>query len=167
MPFALGPSLNIRLMPRISLETGVTFYRLGRQENTSSFLYPENSLTLLSSFTRGRALEIPILGKFYFRGESKGWRPFITAGVAVRRSSLTSSFATSVISGNPLGPAAGASQVTRKTVFWDADPSAGAGIDFKAGRIHFEPQVRYSYWDAGNNSLIRKNQAFFLLGIRF
>ena len=54
-----------------------------------------------------------------------------------------------------------------KTVKWNADPTAAAGVDFRVGRIHIEPEIRYSYWGAGKHTLVDKNQVQFLFGIRF
>ena len=66
MPFVLGPTVNVRLFSRLSLETGVLFHRMGQQSNTGVFLYPENAVTLLSGTERGRAIELPLLAKYYF-----------------------------------------------------------------------------------------------------
>jgi hypothetical protein len=40
-------------------------------------------------------------------------------------------------------------------------------VDAGVGRMHIEPEVRYSYWNAGKTDVVRKNQVNFLLGIRF
>ncbi|PWU01813.1 MAG: hypothetical protein C5B51_22090 [Terriglobia bacterium] len=167
MPFALGPTVDIGIFSRLSLETGVMFYRLGRQSNLGVFTYPENSITLLSGTTHGRALEIPVLGKFYMRGQRSNFRPFVTGGLAIRRTSLDADYGASILSGASTGTFVAGPPQSRTTIKWNADPSAGAGVDFKAGRFHLEPQVHYSYWGAGKNSLIRKNQVQFLLGFRF
>src|ERR1041384_3491631 len=144
LPFAIGPTVELRIFSRVSLESGVLFYRLGRESNFGVFQYPENSVTILSGATRGHALEIPVLAKFYFRAEQKRWRPFVTAGVAVRRPFPESNYGTSILSGTQSVSGIANPPFHSETTRWNADPSAGAGVDFKAGRFHLEPQVRYS-----------------------
>jgi hypothetical protein len=166
MPFAIGPTVNVRIFSRFSLETGVLFHRMGQQLNTGVFQYPENAVTLTSSTERGRALELPFLAKYHFLSEHRTWRPFVTAGPTVRRTSLDASYSASILSGVhqvTLAP----QLLSRSTVKWTVDPAVGAGVDFRAGRFHLEPEVRYSYWGAGKNSAVRKNQVDFLLGFRF
>jgi hypothetical protein len=71
------------------------------------------------------------------------------------------------LSGASLG-AIGVQPIPRNdAVHWNVDPTFGAGIDFKTGRFHLEPEVRYSYWGAGKNSAVRKNQVGVQLGFRF
>jgi hypothetical protein len=165
-PFALGFTTDVRISSRFSFETGVLAHRLGNDQGTGVFPYPENSLTLLSSSQRGRALEIPLLAKYHLRTEKSTWRPFLSAGPTVRRTSLDSTFSSTILSGTDLTALPGQPILNRSTAKWNLDPALGAGIDFKAGRFHIEPQVRYSYWSAGKTSDVRKNQVDFLLGFR-
>ena len=166
MPFVLGPIVNVRISSRISVETGVLFHRLGQQMNTSAFQYPENAVTINYSTERGRAIELPFLAKVYLLGERRTWRPFVAAGPSVRRTSLEANNLFTVLSSSPLVGSAPQSLNT-KTVKWNVDPVIGTGIDFRTGRFHLEPEVRYSYWGSGKNSAVRKNQVEFLLGFRF
>jgi hypothetical protein len=124
-------------------------------------------VTLVSSTERGRALELPFLAKYHLLREHHTWRPFVTAGPTVRRTSLDASHYASILSGVSLGTVAAQPPLRTNTVKWNVDPAVGAGVDFKTGRFHLEPEVRYSYWDAGKNSVVRKNQVDFLLGFRF
>jgi hypothetical protein len=167
LPFFLGPTVNVRIHSWLSIETGMIFHRIGQRAGTGAFLFPENALTLVSSTERGRALEFPILAKLHLRAARHTWRPFLTAGPAIRRTSIDSSFASTILSGaqlSGLGPQPGGN---RKTVNWSVDPSVAAGVDVKVGRYHLEPQVQYSYWGAGKNLPVRKNQVGFLVGFRF
>jgi len=165
IPFVLGPTLNVRIFPRLSLETGILFHSMGQQSNTGLFLYPENAVTLSSGTERATAVEAPLLAKYHFLDDRRTWRPFITAGPSVRRTSFSSRYISSVLSGAPLG--AIPQLLNSKTVKYNVDPVFGAGVNFKSGRFHFEPEVRYSYWGAGKNSAIRKNQVDYLFGLRF
>ena len=166
MPFVIGPTVNVRIFSRLSLETGVLFHRMGQKLNTGVFQYPENAVTLTSSAERGRALELPFLAKYHFLSEDRTWRPFVTAGPTVRRTSLDESRSASILSGPQLVTFA-PQLSSAKTAKWTVDPAVGAGVDFKVGRFHLEPEVRYSYWGAGKNSAVRKNQVDLLLGFRF
>jgi hypothetical protein len=167
MPLVLGPTVNLRISSRFSVETGVLFHRMGRQLNTGIFQYPENTLTFVSSTERGRALELPMLLRYHLLGEHRTWRPFITAGPAVRRTSIDALHTSTVLSGLSLSDFTATPRVNTNLVKWNVDPAFGAGVDLKAGRFHLEPEVRYSYWGAGKNSAVRKNQVDFLLGFRF
>ena len=165
-PFVLGPSVNIRVFSGLSLETGVLYHRLGRGSDNFTFLYPENSVTLGFETWRGSALEVPVLARYRFLSERAAWRPFLSAGPTVRRTSITTTWANSVISGSPLGNNS-AGVLKTKTTQWNVDPTTGVGVDFRMGRIHVEPEARYSYWGAGKTGRVRKNQVNFLLGFRF
>jgi hypothetical protein len=167
MPFVLGPIVDVRISAGFSLETGVLFHRLGDQFNNAAYLYPQNSLTLTFDEVRTHAVEVPLLVKYHFLSEHRNWRPFVTAGPTIRATSLKSSYNASILSGMSTLTFLAQPGLNTKTLKWNVDPAVGAGVDFKTGRFHLEPSVQYSYWGAGKNSVIRKNQVEFLLGFRF
>ena len=113
------------------------------------------------------SVEIPVLAKYRFLGARRNWRPFLSAGPVIRRTSVETRMNSSVLGANPAVGAPPLFNVNRESVSWNADPAISAGMDFRAGRFHLEPEVRYSYWGAGKHDPIRKNQVNFLLGIRF
>ena len=164
IPFAVGPTIGLRLSSSLSLETGLLYNRLGKSTDNGVFLFPTESVTLLNERWRGNAIEVPLLLKYYFLNPGRTWRPFLAGGPALRRTSLELSRQTSILSPNPLILA---TDNQSNSVHWNLDPEAAAGVSFRAGRAHIEPQVRYSYWGAGKNSVIRKNQVSFLFGLRF
>jgi hypothetical protein len=166
MPFVLGPSVDIRRSAWLSLETGVLYNRIGRSSTNAAFLYPENAVTLDNVTLHGSALEVPILAKFRFRGEGSGWRPFLTAGPTVRRTSITTEATGSVI-GSGTEITNFSPGFTAKTVRWNVDPTIGVGMSLRTGRFHIEPEVRYSHWGAGKNGPVRQNQVSYLFGFRF
>lgn len=166
-PFALGFTTDVRISSRLSFETGVLAHRMGQQLTHGVFLYPENAVTLTSGTQRANAFEVPFLAKYHLRGENNTWRPFLTAGPTVRRTSLQDTSSATILSGTNLVPLGAPPILSRTTVNWNLDPALGAGVDFRAGRFHLEPQARYSYWGAGKNTSVRKNQVDFLLGFRF
>jgi hypothetical protein len=167
MPFVLGPTVNVRVYSQLSIETGVLFHRLGQDANTGGFQYPANSFTLVFSSQSARAVEIPILAKFHVLGERHAWRPFVTLGPTIRRTSFDSHYSSTIFSGVSLTTASVNAGPNLNRVDWRVDPAAGVGVDFKAGRFHLDPEVRYSYWGAGADLPVRKSQVEFLLGFRF
>jgi hypothetical protein len=167
VPFAAGATVGLHIISGLSLESGVLYTRLGSGNRQGTFLYPENSVTTTFESWHARAVEVPFLAKYRFRGEEARWRPFVTAGPTVRHTSLNSQFFTSVLSGTPLNGNFG-NVLKTETFGWNVDPAAGLGVDFRAGRFHLEPEARYSYWGAGtDNGRIRKNQVTLMLGFRF
>ena len=167
MPFVLGPTADVRLFSGLSLSTGVLFSRAGRLFRNSFFTYREDAFALNYNKSQSHATEVPLLAKYRFLDERRGWRPFLSAGATIRRTSIETSAVTSVVGGNPVSGFALLPVLDSKTVSWNADPTAGVGVDFRSGRFHLEPEIRYSYWGAGKHTLVRKNQVHFLLGFRF
>ena len=164
MPFVLGPTLTVRLFSSLSLESGLLFYRLGEARENYAFRYPENSVTTGSNQWRGLTIEIPFLLKHRFLSEGRVWQPFVSAGPTIRRTSMDFTGLRSTLSGSQLDSPSVIEPVTKgASTNWNVDPAAAAGISFRAGRFRLEPEVRYSYWGAGKNTLVRKNQVHFLL----
>jgi hypothetical protein len=165
IPFVAGPSVDVRIVKGLAFETGFLYQRLGGGYDNFTFLGPANAITFGSQTVRGSALEIPFLAKYRFLSERRRWRPFLLAGPSVRRTSIkTSSFQISTVSGSSGGTS---SALNTKSTQWNVDPSVGVGMDARVGRAHIEPEVRYSYWNAGKMDAVRKNQVNFLVGLRF
>jgi hypothetical protein len=164
VPFVVGPTVDVRIVKGLSFETGFLYQRLGAGYDNFTFFGPANAITFGSDTVRGSALELPFLAKYRFLNEQRRWRPFLLAGPSVRRTSIqTSSVQTSTVSGSS---GSVGSAVNSKSTQWNVDPSIGAGVDARVGRAHIEPEVRYSYWNAGKTEMIRKNQVNLLVGLR-
>jgi len=166
MPFSIGPTLEMRLFRDLSLASGVTFSRAGRRSDRLVAGVPEDGFVIRDVSSRSRAIEIPLLAKYRVLDEDRTWRPFVTAGATIRRTTIETTTLSSILSGAPIT----GNPVPREnseTVKWNPDPTVGIGVDVRAGRFHLEPEVRYSYWGAGKHTLVRKNQVQFLLGFRF
>ena len=170
MPFVLGPTVTVRLLSHLSLESGVMFTRMGQANFNSVFANPANTFTQTSSSYKGHATEVPVLAKLYALPEERTWRPFLIVGPTVRHTSVDRRSSASILSGTgmftvlPSTSSFFASNRTRTQV----DPVAGVGVDLKAGRFHLEPEARYSFWRVGQDIYpVRKNQVDFLLGFRF
>lgn len=151
--------MSVGFSSNLSLETGVLFHRLGAAQR--HFAFPSNDGTLVrgSDEWKARAIELPFLLKYRFLDRTRTWRPFLSAGPTVRRTNID-------YFGFRLGEAEAPLRGS-ETVKWKIDPAAGAGVSFRSGRVHIEPEVRYSYWGAGKHQVVRQNQVHFLFGLRF
>jgi len=166
IPFVVGPTIDFRIDPRLSIESGVLFDRLGQQNGTLAFTNQDNSLTLVDTRQTARAVEVPILAKVHLLSGKRTWRPFVAAGPTIRHTSVDSNYASSVFGGTSLAQLNQPLFLNSTQSKWNVDPAAGIGVDVRAGRFHLEPEVRYSYWGAGKTMNLRKNQVAFLLGFR-
>jgi hypothetical protein len=167
MPFTLGPTVTVGVFSGLSLESGVLFYRLGDTSDNFGVQYPENAFTFGAHQWRGRAIELPFVLKYRFLSERRTWQPFLSAGPTVRRTSINFTSLSTIFSGSQLSPFDNRPFTDEKSVKWNVDPVVGAGVSFRTGRLYVEPEVRYSYWGAGKNSVLRKNQVHLLFGFRF
>ena len=125
---------------------------MGQQISNFAFLDPGASLTLVSSVQRAHAVEFPVLARFAVLAGNRPWRPFVTFGPTIRRTSIGAISSATILSGTDLSPVLAQPGSNAQRVEWNVDPAVGAGVDLKTGRLHLEPQVRYSYWGAGVNS---------------
>lgn len=166
MPFVLGPTAEVSLWRGLSFSTGILFSRAGQRQDLYWYFRPDGNVATGFTTYRSNAVEVPLLAKYRFLSNTRNIRPFLSLGATVRRTSIHSTELTSVFGSTPIQPI-DHSSAERETVKWNADPTAAAGIDFKAGRIHIEPEIRYSYWGSGKHTLVEKNQVQFLFGIRF
>jgi hypothetical protein len=166
MPFVIGPTLSAGIIAGLSLETGLLFHRLSATEQ--HYAFPSGGAFVAGTEEwKARAIEIPLLLKYRFLSKSRTWRPFLSAGPAVRRTSIDYRGSGVTIDGDLSGTNMSAPVRTSGTVKWNVDPAAGAGVSFRAGRVYIEPEVRYSYWGAGKHQVVRQNQVHFIFGLRF
>jgi hypothetical protein len=168
MPFVLGPTVTVRLFSQLSLESGVTFTRMGQNNSSSVFQYPANTFTQTFSSERGLSVEVPVLAKLYALPERHTWRPFVVIGPTIRHTHVDNQYQASILSGTSIVTVASSSFFSSNRSRTKVDPVAGVGVDLKAGRFHMEPEVRYSFWRVGQDIYpVRKNQVDFLMGFRF
>jgi hypothetical protein len=134
--YVVGPSVEIGLPARFSVEVDVLYRRFGY---TSQF-----GSVFGSSVERGRAnaWEFPMLLKY--RLPVTGVRPFVAAGYAPRRFSLSADSSGYFID-VPTGARIPSSNSTHSS-----DTShgfvAGAGIEFRLARLRVTPEFRYTHW---------------------
>jgi hypothetical protein len=166
LPFAIGPTLHLRFNSSFSLQSGFLFHRLGTRVDPILFSRGDNGYESGAQSWRAKAIEIPLLLKYTMLDDDRTWRPFISAGAAIRRTSIDYSSFSSVLGSSP-NPQASVTPIEDHRVKWNADPVFSAGVSFRSGRLLLEPQVRYSYWGAGYDTEVRKNQVHFMFGLRF
>jgi hypothetical protein len=167
LPFVIGPTLSFGSFAGFSLETGVLFHRLGATDQSYTLRSLDGAIVFGIDQWKARAIELPLLLKHHFLGKSRTWRPFLSAGPTLRRTSIDRTGVRSTLSQNPPSTATSETMTTAETVKWNLDPAVGAGVSFRAGRVHIEPEVRYSYWGASKHDVVRPNQVHFLFGLRF
>jgi hypothetical protein len=166
-PYLVGPSVEVRLPAGFAIEADALYQRIG---NTSSFALLESFIgagvaitTAETTRTRANQWEFPVLGKYYFRRNSR-WQPFVGTGWAMR-------FADIHQSGNETVVNTGAAVSTFTfTDSFRSDLQVGAtftaGIRYRIGRFAMLPQVRYTRW-GGQNNILNKNEAAAALGLSF
>jgi hypothetical protein len=166
MPFAVGPTAEVRLFWGISLQTGVLYRRVGDAQSSLFFNTIDNGAIVSSDRLRGWALDIPILAKYRFLGEGRAFRPFLAVGPTIRRTSIRDTFTTSVQGTTMPPPPFYLANYDHHNIEWNVDPTVAAGVDIRTGRFHVEPEVRYSYWQSGNSGPLRNNQVEFMFRFR-
>ncbi len=159
-----GPTIEFHLPHRFSIEVDALFRAYSQ---TSLYAFPVIppgadggtlfSGGLSSTQTHIRTQEFPLLLKYRFMDGPI--RPFVSVGVDVKRQTENSSFvltclSTAVNCRSNLG--------TFNDTSYHGYSVAGIGVDFKAGLVHIEPEVRYS---RGSNPTT--NQVTALVGFRF
>ena len=132
MPFVLGPTVSVGVFAGLSLETGVLFHRPGATDEHYSFAPFGGALVTGTDEWKASAIEIPLLLKCRFLSRSRTWRPFLSAGPTVRRTSIDYNGFRSSFSGDALNALTSEPVRTSETVKWNVDPTAGVGISFKS-----------------------------------
>jgi hypothetical protein len=159
--------LSVGAFTGLSLETGVLFHRLGTTHEDYAFFPADGAFVFGADQWTAKAIEIPLLLKYPFLSKSRTGRPFVCAGPTLRRTSIDYIGLRSTVSQNPSNTGTSEPKRTSETVKWKVDPAVGVGVSFRAGRVQFEPEVRYSYWGAGKHDVVRQNQVHFMFGLRF
>lgn len=135
--FLLGPSFEVALRKRLSLELDALYHPLRYTAESS-----DNGGTPIHTSTFNNAItwEFPVLGKYTF--SSRGVAPFAEIGPIFRLPQD---------SNGPLST---------------SGLAAGAGIRVRLHRLKIEPLLRYTHW-ASDRTGSTKNQLEVLVGISF
>jgi len=163
--YLVGPSFQINLPARFSIEIDALYKRLGYQYNQSLSTGTVTTRTVANSW------EFPALVRFAITPGPI--RPFVAAGGSVRNISGIESVRDTINTG--LAPVRvqlnNASEFNKRN---DLGFVFGGGLEFRLGRLRITPEVRYTRWGSENfrdpvNALLRtnRNQGDFLLGFAF
>jgi opacity protein-like surface antigen len=154
--YTFGPTFEFRLPYRFSFEVDGLYKRL------RYISYPFGFDSFRGT-TTANSWEFPLLIKRYF---NTTLHPYGNAGVSFRR-----------ISGGNTVFTNGEFQSTEEPLEITSKNNtgfvAGAGVDFAKGRIHFQPEIRYTRWGKANfsssNGVLRSNlnSVDVLVGVTF
>ena len=149
-PYTIGGSVEIKLPANFAIEADLLYKRL-----RSDFRYTLQDGPYISN-SKGESLELPVIGKYYFR-PTRGWRPFLGTGWALRRTWQETE--TSQPNGRTL--------LSRPSeIGVGAVASAGARYEYR--RVKFAPELRYTRWGSGTDFPRRNpNQLELLFGVSF
>ena len=152
--FTVGPMFEFKLVRQVVLEVDLLYKRPAATQS--------NFRSGSASIIRGHSLELPILGKYYFRGASS-WRPFGSGGIAIRQIWY------SVERTPPTFPLAGITAGRyNQTSGLHAGAVAGGGVEWRPGRFSIAPEIRYTYWgDLANGSPSTRHRGEVLVGVSF
>jgi hypothetical protein len=159
-PYLIGPSIEFRLPASFAIEVDGIYRRIG--SSYSGQFFTDVGTTTPSQFfnrNRGNAWEVPVMGKYYFTPSRLSFRPFLASGFSFRTVTQQN---TSTFTSGTLTQFSGS---LRSAL--DVGAVGAAGLQFKAGCMKIEPQIRYTRWGSGSQGELRKNQADFVLGLRF
>jgi hypothetical protein len=168
--YTLGPALELAITNHIGVAFNPMYKRLGYTRLTTL----TSPLGLPTNFsitrTRANAWEFPLIGKYYFGGADRAWRPFAGAGP-----SWATAWEHSVLTSHLLDPlTGGATGIPPLTLVSESQSPLRAGIVsdlgliFQKGRFGWVPEFRYTHWaGAGPNDLRAKNQMELLVTFRF
>jgi outer membrane protein W len=107
-----------------------------------------------------------VIGKYTFRDGDRKLRPFLGAGFAFRtswqetRNELT-------LRDTTTGLERTVRSLNRYRTQFEVGAVASAGVNLKRGRFLLAPELRYTRWGTAYNLDRNRNQAEFLLSVRF
>lgn len=136
--YVLGPTVEVRLLPRLSFEADALYRRIGLRTADGGFWGSTET------GYRANAWEFPLLAKY--SQPLAGARLSVSGGYAPRR--ISGSFHTEVVNVNPTS---GQSSRYEWSDSWKPDVThgvvAGAGIEVSVGHLGLAPEFRYTRWN--------------------
>jgi hypothetical protein len=154
--WTLGPTAEVHLPLRISVELDALYHDYN-VHNSLSFNPVGLPTALLVFRNHSRLWDIPLLLKYRLTNEPI--RPFVDAGFQLTRQS---SDYTTACSGDPGSCATVTFLPSYGTSIDRAGPAAGAGLEFKLGRLRLAPEARYVRLNKPQT-----NQVTVLFGVTF
>ena len=173
--YTLGPMVEVKLPRSLAIEADVLYRRMGYTSSVSYFG--------LTDITRMRAHAWDVAALLKYSGSRGAVRPYLAAGVALRRFSGVAGTRQTFGHLPYSGTIVDTTSPLEAKYLLERDPvglAAGAGLQFKTGRLRIGPEVRYTRWlsravdepgsqySGGFHPLFSsQNQIDFLLGLSF
>jgi len=167
--FVFGPMAEVRLTNPFSIEVDALYKRNLNYTNTFFGIVPGTGRTQLRTETHdvtARSWEIPVIMKWHPLNHSI--RPFVGGGFSSRHVSGTTHIFGTVSSFAGIPPSTFDSQTNEGDLVhpWTYGITADAGVNFRAGIFHFQPEVRYTLWQSSPfNFEMRHNSIQILMGV--
>ena len=167
--FVFGPMAEVRLTNPFSIEVDALYKRNLNYTNTFFGIVPGTGRTQSRTETHdvtARSWEIPVIMKWHPLNHSI--RPFVGGGFSSRHVSGTTHIFGTVSSFAGIPPSTFDSQTNEGDLVhpWTYGITADAGVNFRAGIFHFQPEVRYTLWQSSPfNFEMRHNSIQILMGV--
>jgi opacity protein-like surface antigen len=143
--YTVGPVFELHLPHSFSFEAAALYQQL-------HYEYYPFGFTTFRSVTTANSWDVPLLAKRYI---NVGIRPFVDGGVTLR---YLSGSGTTLTNGSFTSTSAAADLSSNQNHGF----TAGAGLDYQKGSIHFQPEIRYTRWQNINfqsaDGLLSSNQ---------
>ena len=165
--FVFGPMAEVRLPYRFSIEVdGLYKRKLNYTHTIGMFLPGRVQLRSETHDVTAHSWEIPVIIKWHPLNHSI--RPFVGGGFSSRHVSGTTHIFGTVSSFAGIPPSTFDSQTNEGDLVhpWTYGITADAGVDFRAGIFHFQPEVRYTLWQSSPfNFEMRHTSIQLLMGV--
>jgi len=167
--FIFGPMAEVRLTNRFSIEVDA-LYKRNLNYTTTFFGFEPGTLRTQSRTethdVTARSWEIPVIMKWHPLNHSI--RPFVGGGFSSRHVSGTTHIFGTVSGFGGIPPSTFDSQTNEGDLVhpWTYGITGGAGVTFRAGIFHFQPEVRFTRWQSSPfNFEMRQNSIQILMGV--
>jgi opacity protein-like surface antigen len=167
--YIVGPTAEVHLPLHLSFEVDALYRRTGFD---AEGMYPDSTEqeVRVQSTTAINDWEIPFLAKYTLGFGHGPVHPFVDAGYTYRHISTAYARETTTVIAT--------GETTTEPAMTDFKHNTGGftvggGLQFKAGPVRLEPELRYTHWNSDAvpqyGGLIKSasNQADFLLGLSF
>jgi Outer membrane protein beta-barrel domain len=164
--YIVGATIEFQLWRGFAVEGDFLYRRNGIRSNViyiPGLLTGDFSPVSVAQRVRLDVFEMPVLGKYYFRRDSKV-QPFVLTGYSFRKALSNNDARVTTQTST------GSSTQTFKSSNWtplDIGAAFGTGVRWRVGAISLMPEIRYTRWGSHPGVGNSKNQADVLLGITF
>jgi hypothetical protein len=166
--YVVGATMEVGVWRGLAVEADVLYRHNGFSDEFHYFDFVGGAPTVtpvsaIGDRARTDVFELPVLGKYYFRRDTK-LQPFVSTGYSFRKGRTNDDESSSTQTNGVV--------TTQKSSFsyWtplDVGATFGAGLRWRIGAISLKPEIRYRYWNSHPTAGISKQQGDVLLGIAF